>query len=460
MRRSRLQGVQPRGAELESLVSVQLMLSRSVALNLLGGLTSLAVGFATSVILANWLGPASRGLLAIMITAATVGVAVAGLGLPMAVMYFASRDDADRPAIFGGTLLYGVVLAAVAVPLVWLVHAPLARLLAGGHGGRVWILAGAAVPLVFLDWTTHNQLLGKLRFGLYNALVFGSKVATLALAVVLVGVLSLGVAGGIVATMGASVVMIAGSLPSILGDGLPRLDGALFRRLASYGVRVQVGTLLQLLNYRLDVIVLGLFVPLARVGVYFVAALFAELVVTVANAFQSSVLPLVSHYEGRDEQRQTTVDAVRHHTFLALIATAANAVFSPLVILVVLSHGYRSALLPFFILLPSMVLLGAATVVAGDLRGRGRPGLTSVYSGVAVVVTIVLDFALIPPFGVVGAAVASVCAYAAYGIVSLRGLARVTGIPLRKLVVPTRADLALYRTRLRRHVFRPKLTEA
>ncbi|HEY4413965.1 MAG TPA: oligosaccharide flippase family protein, partial [Gaiellaceae bacterium] len=357
-------------------------LKRSVALNLLGGMSSLAIGFATSVLLANWLGTADRGLLAIMITVGTVGVAVAGLGLPMAVMYFASREDADGPAILGSTLLYGLALAAVFVPGVWLLRHPLARLLAGGHGGAAWVLVGVAVPLIFLDWTTHNQLLGRLRFGRYNALVVLSKVATLVVAVVLLWVLDLGVTGGVVAALAASVVMIGGSLPAILADGRPRLDGALFRRLASYGGRVQVGALLQLLNYRVDVLVLGLFVPLADVGYYFVAALFAELVVTIANAFQSSVLPLVSHYEGRDEQTRTTIAAIRHHTILALFATAANAIFSPLVILVALSHGYRPAILPFFILLPGMVLLGAGTVVTGDLRGRGRPGLASVYAAV------------------------------------------------------------------------------
>src|SRR2546423_1959651 len=204
------------------------------ALTLLGGMPSLAVGFATSVILANWLGTASRGLLAIMVTAGTVGVALAGLGLPMAVMYFASRADADGPAIFGSTLLYGLALAAIFVPGAWLLHRPVARLLASGHGGRVWILVGVAVPLIFLDWTTHNQLLGKLRFGLYNALVFASKVATLVVAVVLLGVFGLGVSGGIVAALAASVVMIVGSLPAILAQGRPRLDGGPVPRLPPY----------------------------------------------------------------------------------------------------------------------------------------------------------------------------------------------------------------------------------
>lgn len=422
------------------------MLLRSVSLNVLGSFGSLAVGFASSLLLANWLGAADRGLLGILVTASSLALTLLGLGLPTAVAYFASRPEVEGPSLLGGTAAYGALLAVACVPAAWLLERPLADAFAHGRGGHAWILAGVLVPLTFLDWTTHNQLLGRLRFRLYNALAILSKVATLALVVALVGALGLGLVGAVLAVMAASAVMIGGSLPVILRSGRPRVDRRLFRRLVGYGVRVQVGAVLQSINYRLDVLVLGLFAPLAAVGSYFVAEMLAELVITIAGAFHWSVLPLVSHYEGVEQQEQTTIAAIRHQTILALLATGANAVFSPLVIVYALSPGYRSGLLPFFVLLPSMVFAGAGTVACGDLRGRGRPGLSSVCAGVAVVITLVLDFALIPPFGTLGAAVASVCAYTAYGIASVLSLSRVSGIPLSTLVVPTRGDLALYRT--------------
>ena len=101
------------------------------------------------------------------------------------------------------------------------------------------------------------------------------------------------------------------------------------------------------------------------------------------------------------------------------------------------------------ILLPGMWFLGTGTVVGGDLRGRGRPGLASAVAGIAVVVTVALDLALIPPFGIVGAAVASVAAYSVFGLVSLAVLSRVSGIPVRTLVIPTVADLKRYPAAIR-----------
>jgi Na+-driven multidrug efflux pump len=50
-------------------------------------------------------------------------------------------------------------------------------------------------------------------------------------------------------------------------------------------------------------------------------------------------------------------------------------------------------------------------VASGFLYGRGRPGLNSLALGLGLVVTAVLDVALIPRFGAVGAAYASMIAY-------------------------------------------------
>jgi O-antigen/teichoic acid export membrane protein len=50
-------------------------------------------------------------------------------------------------------------------------------------------------------------------------------------------------------------------------------------------------------------------------------------------------------------------------------------------------------------------------VLTAFLSGIGRPGLGSAAMGLGLVVTILLDLALIPDFGIVGAATASTVAY-------------------------------------------------
>jgi O-antigen/teichoic acid export membrane protein len=200
---------------------------------------------------------------------------------------------------------------------------------------------------------------------------------------------------------------------------------------------------LQFVNYRLDLLVLSLFASLTSVGHYAVAQTLAELVAYLGIAFQISVLPILAGSDG-DDRAETSTAAVRHHGVLAFALVLANAVFAPLVLLFGYGSAFRPALVPLLILLPGMWFMGTASLVVGDLRGRGRPGVASALQAATAVVTIALDFALIPRFGVAGAATASTLSYTSFGILSLVVLSRIAGVSVRSLAMPTRADLAAY----------------
>ena len=419
------------------------MLARSVIINLLGSVASLVLGFASSVLIARWLGPSDRGLLALFQSIAQFAMTLASIGVPMAVLYYASRPGASTRRLLGTSLAATAALAVVLIPLAAIFHEPLSRAFSHGEGGMLWVLAAVLVPVTFLDWTTHNQVIAKLRFGLWNTLNIVGKAVSVLLAIVLVGVLGYGVAGGLIAILAASFVMIAGCLPVLLRDGRPRFDRSLLGTLVHYGSRVQLNNIFQNVNYRFDVIVLQFFRPLREVGYYVVAQVIAELVLVLAASFQSSVIPLVAGSDGDDRDR-TTVLAIRHHGILAAVACVANVFIGTALIVWGYGSAYTPAIVPMLVLLPGIWWLGTGSVVTSDLRGRNRPGTASTVSGIAMVVTIVLDLALIPPFGVLGAAIASVAAYTTQGVLSAIALSRVSGLSVRTLLVPERDDFHSY----------------
>jgi O-antigen/teichoic acid export membrane protein len=419
------------------------MLSRSVVLNALGQAASLALGFAASVVLARWLGPADRGVLAIMLSVTALGYILAAGGLPTAVEYYASRKEVRSGSLLGNTLLYGLGLALVLVPVFWFARGPIADLVAKGHGGDAWVLVGVLVALDFVQWTCGNQLSGMLRFGLYNALFSLSRFVYVVAVLLLLTLASLGVTAGLLAAVIGALVMTGGSLTYLLRVDRPRLDRPLMRRMLSYGARNQVGLVFQSLNYRLDVVILQFFRPLREVGYYVIAQVVAELTLTLANSFQG-VLALVSREEQEGRSSETTTASVRHHGVLAACTLLATAAGGPVLIAYAFGHEFHSAIVPMLLLLPGIWFLGTGRVVSVNLAGLGRPGLPSTFAGVAAVVTVGLDLALIPTLGIYGAVIASICAYTTYGLGSLIALSRVSGISVRGLLLPTRADLRVY----------------
>lgn len=441
----------PRTRAGRSLGSGENVLARLVTWSILGRFGYLVAGFGASIALARLLGPSGRGLLGLMLSVNSLALVFTTFGVPLAVVYFASRRDADHGALLGNSILQGVLLAALLIPLSAVFYSQIANAFGDGHGGRTWILVAALVPVTFLDWTTHGQLQGMLMFGRFSILLVLSRVVYAVGVLILLGTLDWGVAGGVVATAVGSVVMIWGSLGPVLARGRPSLDLTLLRRTLKYGRRIQVGSIFQLANGRLDVILMQFFRPLNQVGYYVVAQTIAELVINLANAFQSSVLPLIAHYDEDTRRADTTsIDSIRHHGILAAVAVLGNAAFGPLVIFFAFGSNFGPAIGPMLVLLPGIWFLGLGIVIQGDLAGRGRPGLSSSLAGLAAVITVVLDLALIPPLGVYGGALASVGAYTTFGVASLVALHRVTGIPVRRLAVPDRNDVRAYTALIRK----------
>lgn len=401
------------------------------------------MGFVSTVALARWLGPSGRGLLALMTYATELVVAGAAFGFTYAVVYFVSRRDPPRGAILGNSLLLSGVLAVVFIPGFALLSGPIAHLLSHGRGAGDWWLVGPVVVITFLDWCIHNQLLGKLLFGRLNVLLVVSRLATVAGIVLFVGVAGWGVDGGLLSSMAASIVIIAGTLYAIR-DVRPTVDLKLMREMFVYGARVSVGWIFQLANYRADVFVLQAYVPLAAVGEYVVAVLVAELALTFGGALGTSVTTLVARYEGEEAQPRTIADSMRHGVILTGAVIVVLAVVGKFLIELAFGHAYLPAVTPMYILLPGMMFVGLGGVVTANLRGIGRPGRSSIIAGVTVVITLALDFILIPRYGVNGAAAASDVAYAVFGCLGVAMLSRLTGISVRALTVPTSGDMQAY----------------
>jgi O-antigen/teichoic acid export membrane protein len=206
-----------------------------------------------------------------------------------------------------------------------------------------------------------------------------------------------------------------------------------------YGWRVAIGQLFRFFSGRFDILVLSFLAPLATVGYYAVAQTVAEIVLIVPQSFGWVVLPMVAAGEA-----YRAAPALRLVGTLGVLGVLIVAILGPALILLGFGTDFRPALTPFFILLPGIWMLGMANICGSVLSGKKRPGTGSVLAGGAALATLVLDLALIPPFGIVGAAIAASAAYTFYGAWSLVLVSRSLDTPAHALLFVTRDEARGY----------------
>ena len=296
------------------------------------------------------------------------------------------------------------------------------------------------------------------RYEAYGAITIVQPAAQVVLAVTLAATV-----GTLGAVLGFAISQVVGTAAAAVlvrdrdrGAAPPRRAGEL-RAAARFGLLSWGSEVLQNLNYRLDLFVLNAFGVTADVGVYSVALTVTSFAWILPSALQTVLFPRTARLDTGDPPASaepgglTDVELAAsrgtRQAVLLLIPTAVALVFT-LLVLVPLLYGARFDRTTDLglILVPGTLALGFARVLVAVTSGRGRPQYSLYGRLIDMPITAVLYFVLIPAHGATGAAIASSISYALTGVISFVFFRRVVDLPLRTLLVPTRADLEDWRS--------------
>jgi O-antigen/teichoic acid export membrane protein len=405
----------------------------SVGSTLAGNLLLVGSGILTARIL----GPEGKGAFAYAILLPSLALNLSILGLTKSLVYFVAGRRHSAGSAMGTSLILVVPLAAacaLALPAVGEMLAP------GDPGVKLlritaWIMPPAAAYSLF-----RFAALGLQRYGEFNLLNVIDKLAPLVLLVVAILANSGNLQGFGAAYTLATVISLGAALLLLLpACGSLSIDVGYARDALGYGLRSHLGWLAEMLNYRLDMLILQAFAGSISLGFYSVAVSVAELLWLVPSCVSVVLLPRLT--QSPEIRSRATPAICRLISLLAVVAAAGIALAAPAILPLLYGERFEPALGPLLMLLPGVAAYSVVRVLGADFSSRGRPGTPSLIAGLSLAITVVLDLVLIPRYGAMGAAMASTVAYAASGSLALLLYVRLTGARLGDLLVATPADL-------------------
>jgi O-antigen/teichoic acid export membrane protein len=192
----------------------------------------------------------------------------------------------------------------------------------------------------------------------------------------------------------------------------PTWDGDYLRAAVRFGAVVQLANLLVQMTGRLDLILVYRIAGSAPAGRYSVALTLGALVgsIPMAIAFASFPrLPKVSD----EEAPHLIAGLFRIGVAASIFCTLVLGILSPLLLPAVFGAAYRGAVVPSLLLLPGGILWSGQWILCRAVAARGTPRPLFVSFTCSFVVMVLLDLVLIGPFGINGAAFASLVSSAA-----------------------------------------------
>ena len=422
-----------------------------VLLTLGGRGVGLAVGLLSSVVTARWLGPEGRGLLATLSVVTGLALQFGNPGLHTGNVYFVSRRKERAPAVLGNTLAASWGAGLLCALLVAGVSAALPGALPG-IPRPLLLLTAAVLPFQFMIVLYQNTLLGLHEVWAFNAIEVGNKVVTFLLLAAWLVVWG-GGAGGVVVLFAIMAVACAAASIAACARAVPfrpSFDGALFSEMLRYGGRVYLACLLSFLVIRSDMLLVNLLRGTAEAGVYSIAAQIADTILLLPVTVGMLLLPRVARDAERDAGgsgagaaralgQETTARVLRHTALLLTGLCLGAALLAGPVIGALYGERFRGAVAATWWLLPGVWALGLNGVLMNHFAGRGMPSITAWAPLAGFAANVALNLAVVPRYGIAGAAATSSAAYLLMLALSLAAFLREGGVGVRSSLV-VRAD--------------------
>lgn len=364
-----------------------------------------------------FLRPQDYGTLALLLLFSTVAKIAFRMGLDSGFfrVHYDLDDERRRRRLAGSVAVFAAILGTALFGLVVLLREPLNLLLFSHEapGSRLLLLAAADVWLGCFAFVPLNLLRIQDRPGLFSTLSGLRHLVNTVLKVVLV-VRGHGVEGILWSDLLATGLFSLSLLPILLRHASFCLDLPLLRETLAFALpKVPHGILVQALNLA-DRKILDLFVSRAEVGLYQVGYTFGSGVKFALSAFEPAWQPFV-YSQIRKPDAPRTLARVASYAFLVFaccglgLATLGREL---LVLMTPKSPEFRAAAAVIPVVALAYVLHGAFLLGSIGIGIEKRAGYYPLVTALSAAANIAANFVLIPPFGMLGAAWATVIAYA------------------------------------------------
>ena len=409
------------------------------------------LGLANSILLARCLSTEDRGIYALAVTLSFVVIQLSQLGWGNSSIYQLRRGLIPPPRVAGIALGALLATSAVVIALVLPLRPFIVTRFIPDAPSIVFYLMLCLVPIQLAAISFRGIARGIGRFDIQNWFRVLALFGTLLAFLFVFGVMHAGVTGALGAYAGATALAALGLIGVVTSRTGVRLRGRLAEYLstARFGLRSWGLAIAGRVHESIDVIMLGaLLQDPSQVAIYAISVGIVERLKMVPEALAMSAFPELAALDARTATNLTSA-LLRHSATWVVLLLIPLALVVPPLIPPIWGSEYAASVGPFLVLLPAVACLAVSRVITRYFMALNRQDIPLALSGVSVVLNVSLNLWLIPRYGAVGAALASLASYGAQAAVIVSLFLRRSGAGLRSILILQGQDFDVYTTRVR-----------
>lgn len=431
------------------------MARRSVLNDIVGIFSTRAartiLGILAGVVLARWLGPHDRGILALVLILPSTAVTLVKLGVPQSCVYFIKREKWPAATVASNVTGLALVLGVSVAAMAWLLRDTLLATIMPGVPPWALAMALVRIPLLLIDDYLFGVLQAVGRFSLYNRrLLAGEFIRIAAIFIALVG-LDMGLYAAVLIHTAVNVVIVAWLVVSVRREiaFTLRIRSKLLQGQLAFGFRSYVQTLTQHMLLRVDIYMVAAYLGVEATAFYSLALRFTEMVLEIPHAIGIVLYPQLASRPAEEIYR-LTAQTCRRTLLLTGVVAAGLALFGPWVIRIWYGADYAPAGDPLPWAAVGVLAMSVYVIVTRAFTSQNRQRVNIAAGIPALVLNVALNALMIPTMGIVGAALATAISYSIAAVVLLVFFTREAEMSLREVLIADREDIAFFRETARK----------
>jgi len=416
---------------------------KSVAITFGTKVSIVIIAIASSIITARWLGPAGKGIFAVLWVIVGLGVQFGNFGFHASNVYFTSRDKALVSKIASNSLWFGLTIGLLISGGVIYLYRINSNLFSN-IPFTLLLITVILIPFKVLLLFFQNIFLGLQKILTYNSFELVERFSLL----VVVALVLILFKQGLFKLM-VFILIITGMVTAFFTIYTKRVikfsffnfDTEVFTSMFKYGSKVYLSCFFSFLVIRSDMLLVNYFRGASASGIYSIAANFAELLYLLPVTIGAMLFTKVSANIADDG---TFTQRISRHTVLlmVIICILVALVCKPLILLM---YGWQFAFsaIPLLWLLPGIFFLSLATIYNNDLAGRGYPPMIIYSTATGFILNFGLNLLFIPRYGITGAAITSSISYFVMFIIVLIYSMKITHSKIEKFLIPSSGEIKI-----------------
>lgn len=399
-------------------------------------------GFIISIMTARFLGPTGQGIITAVFVFPLLIVSLADMGIRQSTAYFIGTNKFKLNNIISSVSFLWIITSFISVILVslYFYFGP-----SNKYSWLILLLAIIFVPLNLIEQYSKGIMQGRNQISTINIAQLVRLGSNFIALIILVWILDLGVLGATIAHIVFAVSVAIYYLLKIKRYGklhfrpVKPIPEILFKRGFSFALVLFIINL----NYKISVIMLDFMVSPTEIGIYSVGSKTAELLWQIPSAIGMVLFSKSAVTKNQLDSVKRSITILRIIMPVILLISLAISIFAPFIIGIFFGEEFLSAGNVLRLMLPGICLITISKVLHPDLAGRGYPLYALKVFLTTLVINVIINFVLIPSYGIYGAAISSTISYSIAGLWFGQVYAKKENIKMRDLLFITKKDIVL-----------------